>query len=110
MSGARILDPVSKLVDQKIRGIPMTDIVIGTIDTLNPISITIIHGVDSISLPQEIIDIEELPTNVSVGDSFRFLRYNMGKRFLPLNAHTATIKSLTEQIQALQAKITELGG
>lgn len=75
---------VNELISKRLKSLTMTDVVVGTITSITPYSITILKELNEITIPEELIDIDTIPKNAKVGDEFRFLRYKDGSRFLAL--------------------------
>ena len=75
---------VNELVTRRLKSLTMTDVVVGTITSISPYSITILKELNEITIPEELIDIDTIPKNAKIGDEYRFLRYKDGSRFLAL--------------------------
>lgn len=84
MAKDSIIGIVNDLVSKRLKSLSMTDVVVGTITSISPYSITILKELNEITIPEELIDIDTIPNNAKVGDQYRFLRYNDGSRFLAL--------------------------
>ena len=84
MAKDSIIGIVNNLVTKRLKSLSMTDVVVGTITSISPYSITILKELNEITIPEELIDIDTIPKNAKVGDQYRFLRYNDGSRFLAL--------------------------
>lgn len=84
MAKDSLLGIVNELVTKRLKSLTMTDVVVGTITSISPYSITILKELNEITIPEELIDIDSIPKNAKVGDQYRFLRYNDGSRFLAI--------------------------
>lgn len=84
MAKNTIIGIVNELISKRLNSLTITDVVIGTIKSVNPYSISILNEINDITIPEELIDIDTIPADAQVGDKFRFLRYNKGNRFLVL--------------------------
>lgn len=84
MAKDSIIGIVNDLVSKRLKSLSMTDVVVGTITSISPYSITILKELNEITIPEELIDIDTIPKNAKVGDQYRFLRYKDGSRFLAL--------------------------
>lgn len=85
MAKDTLIGTINKLISRRLNSLTITDVVVGTITSIEPtLEIIIMEGSDSIPIPEELIDVDSLPADIVVGDQFRFLRYNEGSRFLAL--------------------------
>lgn len=84
MAKDSIIGIVNRLITRRLNSLALTDIVVGEITSLEPITITIMKGSDAIPIPAELIDLDALPEDIQLGDRYRFIRYNNGSRFLAI--------------------------
>lgn len=82
MAKDSIIGIINKLISKRLNSLTMTDIVVGTIASINPYSITILNEVNELTIPEELIDVDTIPIGAQVGDQYRFLRYHNGNRFM----------------------------
>lgn len=85
MAKETMIGVINKLISKRLKSLAMTDVIVGTIASVSPITITILDGLDSIPIPEELIDIDSIPEDAKVGDTYKFLRYKDGSRFYALN-------------------------
>ena len=87
-----MINAVNEAINRKLNSISFTDIVIGTVESINPLKIKIS---DKISIGMNFIEPMSLGIDGSspdsslsliVGDKVQMIRYNNGQRFYILNA------------------------
>lgn len=86
MAKDSIIGIVNKLITKRLNSLTMTDIVVGTIKSIEPYSISILNELNDITIPEDLIDVDTIPIGAQVGDSYRFLRYNGGNRFMVIGS------------------------
>lgn len=76
-----IIQVVNGLITRRLHSLALTDVVAATIVSIDPIKIQTVAGAEALDIPDFLIDVDSIPKNAKVGDTFDFLRYNNGSRF-----------------------------
>lgn len=90
MAKDSIIGIINRLISKRLDNLTMTDVVMGTITSIAPYSITLLNELNEIVIPEELIDVDTIPLDARIGDTYRFLRYAGGTRFLALNTNNLT--------------------